>query len=175
MNTTPSCSTRYSNRACFSRRAFVVVRAADINCRDAVGERREVESQGKVFKLKFLAAGGATREADCPDNMYILDAAEKAGIDLPATCRGEYLCDPGPCHSMHAGMGAWPCITSMGWVAARGFVHCDHYGNGISVLKCHGVPCFLRNHSQTISGGFSPLTFRRDLRCLCGQGLQGKL
>ena len=88
---TPSCSTRYSpsNTARFSR-SVLVVRAADINCRDVVGERRDIESKGKVFKMKFLAAGGATREADCPDNMYILDAAEKFGIDLPATCRGKF-------------------------------------------------------------------------------------
>lgn len=40
---------------------------------------------GKVYKLKFLAMGGEYREVDCPDNMYILDAAEKGGIDLPGT------------------------------------------------------------------------------------------
>lgn len=27
-------------------------------------------------------------EMDCRDNQYILDAADAAGIDLPATCRG---------------------------------------------------------------------------------------
>ena len=74
-----------SNR---SRRCSVAVRAADANCRDMVGQRREVDGKGKVYKLKFLAADGEFREADCPDNMYIFDAAEKAGIDLPATCRG---------------------------------------------------------------------------------------
>ncbi len=67
-----------------SRRSCVVVRAADAMCRDMVGQRKEdVESKGKTFKLTFVAAGGETRVAECPDNVYILDAAEKAGIDLP--------------------------------------------------------------------------------------------
>ncbi|GAX80522.1 hypothetical protein CEUSTIGMA_g7960.t1 [Chlamydomonas eustigma] len=65
-----------------------IVLAIDTNCKDVVGMRKEVASGGKVYKIKFLASGGDFREAECPDNMYILDAAEKAGIDLPATCRG---------------------------------------------------------------------------------------
>ena len=56
-----------------------------------VGMRKEVQSSGKVYKLKFLASGGTFKEAECQDNEYILDAAERAGIDLPATCRGERL------------------------------------------------------------------------------------
>ena len=39
-------------------------------------------------QVTFLAAGGDTRVIECPDNIYILDDAEKKGIDLPATCRG---------------------------------------------------------------------------------------
>ena len=84
----PSSSSASLMTARSSRRCSVTVRAADANCRDMVGQRREVDGKGKVYKLKFLAADGEFREADCPDNMYIFDAAEKAGIDLPATCRG---------------------------------------------------------------------------------------
>lgn len=46
------------------------------------------QGEGKVFKVTFEAGGGKTQVVDCPDDMYILDAAEKAGLDLPATCRG---------------------------------------------------------------------------------------
>ncbi|KAG1672432.1 hypothetical protein FOA52_013218 [Chlamydomonas sp. UWO 241] len=53
-----------------------------------VGERRETESQGKMYKIKFLASGGDFREVECRDNEYILDAADRQGVDLPATCRG---------------------------------------------------------------------------------------
>jgi ferredoxin len=73
-----------------SRRTAVAVRAAEIGgtaCRDKVGQRKEFKSQGKTYKLTFLASGEA-RTIDCPDDMYILDAADKNGIDLPATCRG---------------------------------------------------------------------------------------
>lgn len=52
---------------------------------------------GKVYKLKFLAMGGEYREVDCPDNMYILDAAEKGGIDLPGTLSDEKGRQSHPC------------------------------------------------------------------------------
>lgn len=54
--------------------------------------RYDVEGKGKTYKLKFLAAEGAYREAECPDNMYILDAAEQAGIDLPGEALTTYFC-----------------------------------------------------------------------------------
>jgi 2Fe-2S type ferredoxin len=64
-----------------------VVHSSDTLCKDVVNVAKKVESQGKVFKATFLASGEA-RTVDVPDDMYILDAAEKAGLDLPATCRG---------------------------------------------------------------------------------------
>eukprot|EP00798_Chlamydomonas_sp_ICE-L_P030856 gene30856-35901_t len=74
-----------------SGRSLTIARA-DIKiggkaCMEKVSERKEIESKGKVFKVKFLAIG-ETREIEVPDDMYLLDAAEKNGIDLPATCRG---------------------------------------------------------------------------------------
>jgi len=65
----------------------VVARADDKMCRDMVAERKEFVSQGKVFKVTFVAADGE-QTVECPDDMYILDAAEQAGLDLPCTCRG---------------------------------------------------------------------------------------
>lgn len=32
----------------------------------------------KVYKLQFLGSGGEVREVNCPDDMYIFDAAGKA-------------------------------------------------------------------------------------------------
>lgn len=66
----------------------MLVRANDGFCRDKVSNLRTVESKGQSFKVTFIGAGGETREIACPDNQYILDAAEAAGLDLPATCRG---------------------------------------------------------------------------------------
>ncbi|CAM8901377.1 unnamed protein product [Rhodiola kirilowii] len=39
-----------------------------------------------VYKVKLLTPEGA-KEIECPDDMYILDAAEEAGVDLPYSCR----------------------------------------------------------------------------------------
>lgn len=47
------------------------------------------QGEGKVFKVTFEAAAGESKVVEVPDNVYILDAAEKAGLDLPNTCRGE--------------------------------------------------------------------------------------
>jgi hypothetical protein len=57
-------------------------------CRDVVSIRRDFESQGKSFKVTFLTKGDQSTTIDCPDDQYILDAAEAVGLDLPATCRG---------------------------------------------------------------------------------------
>ncbi|KIY98339.1 hypothetical protein MNEG_9623 [Monoraphidium neglectum] len=45
------------------------------------------ESKGITYKITLVAGDDDSRTFDCPDNKYILDAAEAAGLDLPATCR----------------------------------------------------------------------------------------
>lgn len=62
------------------------VHASDTFCKDVVNLVREVESQGKTYTVRFLGKG-EWREVQVPDNKYILDTAEAAGMDLPATCR----------------------------------------------------------------------------------------
>lgn len=39
-----------------------------------------------VYKVKLETPEG-TKEFSCPDDSYILDAAEEEGIDLPYSCR----------------------------------------------------------------------------------------
>ncbi|CAM8997424.1 unnamed protein product [Rhodiola kirilowii] len=39
-----------------------------------------------TYKVKLLTPEGA-KEFECPDDVYILDAAEEIGIDLPYSCR----------------------------------------------------------------------------------------
>ncbi len=67
----------------------MTVCAADKMCRDVVSlPTAPYEAKGEVYKVTFVGSGGDNRVVECPDDMYILDAAEQAGLDLPATCRG---------------------------------------------------------------------------------------
>ncbi|XP_072995996.1 ferredoxin, root R-B1-like isoform X1 [Typha latifolia] len=40
-----------------------------------------------VFKVKLITPAGKEHEFDAPDDTYILDAAETAGVELPYSCR----------------------------------------------------------------------------------------
>ncbi|PON41390.1 Ferredoxin [2Fe-2S] [Parasponia andersonii] len=40
-----------------------------------------------VYKIKLIDKDGNENEFEAPDDTYILDAAENAGIDLPYSCR----------------------------------------------------------------------------------------
>ncbi|XVF69183.1 hypothetical protein PTKIN_Ptkin11bG0060100 [Pterospermum kingtungense] len=39
------------------------------------------------YKIKLIGPDGVENEFEAPDDQYILDAAEEAGIDLPYSCR----------------------------------------------------------------------------------------
>ncbi|CAL0320836.1 unnamed protein product [Lupinus luteus] len=42
---------------------------------------------GEVYKVKVIGPDGEENEFDAPDDTYILDAADNAGLDLPSLCR----------------------------------------------------------------------------------------
>jgi 2Fe-2S iron-sulfur cluster binding domain len=52
-----------------------------------------------TYKVKFIGRDGKDHEFDAPDDLYILDSAESAGIELPYSCRAgayciQHLCGP---------------------------------------------------------------------------------
>jgi len=40
-----------------------------------------------AYKVKLIGPDGKENEFDAPDDVYILDAAEDAGVELPYSCR----------------------------------------------------------------------------------------
>ncbi|KZV33335.1 ferredoxin-3, chloroplastic [Dorcoceras hygrometricum] len=40
-----------------------------------------------VHKIKFIGPDGTSTEFDAPDDVYLLDSAESAGLELPYSCR----------------------------------------------------------------------------------------
>ncbi|KAK2380091.1 Ferredoxin-3, chloroplastic [Trifolium repens] len=40
-----------------------------------------------AYKVKLIGPDGKENEFDAPDDVYILDAAENAGVELPYSCR----------------------------------------------------------------------------------------
>lgn len=55
---------------------------------DKMNLRREGKGEGEVFKVTFKGAAGEDVVLEIPEDTYILDAADEAGLELPATCRG---------------------------------------------------------------------------------------
>jgi ferredoxin len=71
-------------------RSSTITRAKDKLCKDVISvPTREFVGSGETFKVTLLSKG-ESKTIECPDDMYILEAADKAGIDLPATCRGVF-------------------------------------------------------------------------------------
>jgi 2Fe-2S type ferredoxin len=70
--------------------AAAAAAAADGLCRDKVSAPKgaPADKGDAVYTVTFLARGDAARTVSCRADQYILDAAEEAGLDLPATCRG---------------------------------------------------------------------------------------
>ena len=63
-----------------------------LNLRLSTAARRRV-CASSTYEMTFKLPDGTEATVPCPDDQYILDAADEAGLELPYSCRAGAHCD----------------------------------------------------------------------------------
>ncbi len=92
-----------------------------------------------VYKVKLIGPEGEEHEFDAPDDAYILDSAENAGVELPYSCRA------GACSTCAGQMASGAVDQSDG-----SFLDEKQMENGY-LLTCISYPtsdCVIHTHKE---------------------------
>ena len=93
-----------------------------------------------TYKVKLIGPEGQEHEFDAPDDAYILDSAENAGVELPYSCRA------GACSTCAGQMVSGSVDQSDG-----SFLDEGQMGNGY-LLTCISYPksdCVIHTHKES--------------------------
>jgi ferredoxin len=100
---------------------------------------RFVASAAAVHKVKLVGPDGAEQEFEAPEDTYILEAAENAGVELPFSCRA------GSCSTCAGKMSAGEVDQSEG-----SFLDEGQMAEGY-LLTCISYPkadCVIHTHKE---------------------------
>ncbi|KAK2424230.1 ferredoxin, root R-B1 [Trifolium repens] len=94
VNVSPYCMYPTANQKRFTSAAIVKYPSSSLGSAKNVSRSFGLKSSSSfrmttmaAYKIKLIGPGGQENEFEAPDDTYILDAAENAGVELPYSCR----------------------------------------------------------------------------------------